>query len=360
MTHPAGSAPATPAIDTRTVLVADADRHIRRAASLFLHRLGYQVLEARNGREALELVGQLHPFLVIADVAMPELGGVRLLQEIKAHHADLDVVLVSGHADTRSTIDAIKAGARDFVKKPFLLDELRVAVERVREHHELKQQATELKLLQERTALSRTHLLQMMMGLANIIDAKSQYTREHSDRVARSSKQFARWLKVDEGRYEDIAFGAKLHDIGKVGTPDRILNGTGALSKEDRIVIQSHPVTGAQILEPIWLMKDIVPMVKLHHENWDGTGYPDGRKGDETPMAARIVKIADYFDAITSHRPYRTPLSLPDACAVLESERGKQLDPELTQGFIAMVTESGTNLRGDAPVPDAAEPVATR
>jgi putative two-component system response regulator len=314
-----------------TILLADDDKGIRRSLSLYLAKLGYTMLEAENGRDALELIDRGAPFLVLADLAMPHMGGMEILEYVRIQRPEVDVILMTGHVDARAAIDGIKAGAFDFLKKPFLLDELRVAVHRVRERQEL------LRLLQERERVSREHMLEVMVGLANIIDAKSQYTREHSDRVARYAKAFARFLQLPAERFVNISFGAKLHDIGKVGTPDHILNSTGPLSKADRLVIMDHPSAGAKILEPMWVIKDIVPMVRLHHENWDGSGYPDGLVGAETPMEARIVKIADYFDAITSIRPYREPMTHRDACGVLATEEGKQLDPELTRAFIGMI-----------------------
>lgn len=327
------------------LILADDDKGVRRSLSLYLGRLGYTVLEAANGLEAMELAATSEPFLILADLSMPHMGGMEVLEAARIRWPKLDVILMTGHVDARAAIDAVKAGAFDLLKKPFLLDELRVAVHRVRERQELLAKATQLRLLEERERVSREHMLEMMVGLANIIDAKSQYTREHSDRVAYYAKSFARFLEFPKERFLNIAFGAKLHDIGKVGTPDRILNGTGPLTKADREIIMAHPVDGAKILEPMWILKDIVPMVRQHHESWDGSGYPDGLKGEATPEDARIVKIADYFDAITSDRPYRVPLSHAAACEVLMSEQGRQLDPRLTLAFIDLV-KSGAMARG--------------
>jgi putative two-component system response regulator len=235
------------------------------------------------------------------------------------------------------TLEAMRAGALDVVRRPVEGPALALALQRVtnlqRSRHRLQASA----IADVRDGIAREHMVAFMIGLANVIDAKSQYTREHSDRVAQRAKVFARHLNLPDAQCETIAFGAKLHDIGKVAVPDAILNSENPLRPEERDVMQRHPTDGARMLRPVQVLHDIIPIVERHHENFDGSGYPDRLRGEEIPFGARLVKLVDYYDAITSKRPYRTPLPDADACKVLLSEAGRQLDPALTAEFVRIV-----------------------
>jgi putative nucleotidyltransferase with HDIG domain len=205
---------------------------------------------------------------------------------------------------------------------------------RVIEKQVLRRKSIELERLKERQNIETKNLAEFMIALAGIIDAKSSFTREHSDRVSMYSTVIAELLELDGGEIQRITLGSKLHDIGKIGTPEYILDKTGPLSGAEYEIIKQHPIKGAELIRPISSLKDLSDIINYHHESLDGSGYPEGLRGGEIPIAARIVKIADYWDAITSHRPYRDPMSFETASAVLRDERGKQLDPELVDIFL--------------------------
>ncbi len=325
-----------------TILILEKDSALRQAFSRHLTCWGEHPLFTDSTDEALEILrSDQGVFLVFLSLASIGTSSIDLMEAIQEASPEVSIILTTDYVDPATALPFIERGAFDYLKKPFLFEEVEILIRRVREHQELRGQATALRVIQEKKKVERQNLIDFMIGLANLIDAKSPYTKEHSDRVARTTKVFTRFLGLPKKDYEDISFGAKLHDIGKVGIPDSILNSTGKLSKEERQIMNDHPLAGAKILKPIVVMKDIIPMVLYHHENWDGTGYPERLKGEEIPLGARIVKITDFFDAITSHRPYRSPLSLDDASQVLLSERGRILDPNLTDAFLQMIQQGG-------------------
>ncbi|HHI78421.1 MAG TPA: HD domain-containing protein [Planctomycetes bacterium] len=342
-----GTMPGSPSSERKggtagSILILEKDPALRQAFSRHLTRWGEHPLLADSAEDALSLIrGEPEVFLAFLNLASISTPGLDLMEAIQDANPEVSVILTTDYVDPSTALPFIERGAFDYVKKPFLFEEIEILIRRVREHQELRSQATTLQILQETKKVERQNLIDFMIGLANLIDAKSPYTREHSDRVARTTKVFTRFLGLPRKDYEDISFGAKLHDIGKVGIPDSILNSTGKLSKEERQIMNDHPQAGARILKPILVMKDIIPMVLYHHENWDGTGYPERLREEEIPFGARIVKITDYYDAITSHRPYRSPLSLEEASQVLRSERGRILDPRLTDAFLDMLHQGG-------------------
>ena len=307
-------------IQTRKILIVDDELGVRKSLGLYLSKTGFSVEEAENGLAAKEILKRDEYFLVITDITMPGMSGLDLLVFIQSLDREMDTVMITGHMGIDFAIDAIKRGAFDYLKKPFLLEDVRTTVLRVLEKQVLKRKSIELERLKERQKIQSKNLTEFMIILANIIDAKSPFTRVHSERVSEYSLLIAREIGLPEDELEHIALGAKLHDIGKLGTPDYILNKDGPLTKDEYETIKEHPKKGAELIEPISSLKHITDIIHYHHENLDGSGYPDGLVGEEIPLHARIVKIADYWDAITSTRPYRKPMSHDKAMEILRSE----------------------------------------
>jgi putative two-component system response regulator len=328
------SRPRSPAIK---ILIADDDLRCAQQLGRQIRLLGHDALLASDFETLLELAEARNPDVVIAHLGMLQGGPAQLSHALDAINLDPVLILTCAKPSNELAIEALREGAVDLVARPLDQAQLLVSLQRVEHLARMKQRARDAETARLRVGMSREHMVAFMIGLANVIDAKSQYTREHSDRVAQRSKVFARYLNLSSTEVENIAFGAKLHDVGKVGVPDAILNSPNALSKEEREIMQRHPSDGARMLRPIEILHDIIPIAERHHENWDGTGYPDGMRGTAIPFAARLVKLVDYFDAITSIRPYRKPVSDLDACKILESEAGRQLDPELVEQFVHMV-----------------------
>jgi len=331
---PVESGEAAPTPNNRKILIVDDEKGIRKSLRLYLEGIGFAAEEARDGSEALGMLERDDFFLCLTDITMPGMSGIELLEHIKKTGRETDVVLITGHMEIDYAIEAIKQGAFDYFKKPFLFEDLKVTIRRVIEKQALRRKSIELERLKERRRIETKNLAEFMIALAGIIDAKSPFTRRHSERVSTYSTTIAELIGLDAGEVRRITLGAKLHDIGKIGTPESILDKPGPLTKEEFEVIKEHPTKGAYLIRPISSLKDLTDIVRYHHENLDGSGYPEGIEGDGIPLPARIVRIADYWDAITSKRPYRAPMPYDKARSVLGAEAGTKVDRELTQIFV--------------------------
>jgi putative two-component system response regulator len=326
-------------IQSRRILVVDDETGVRSSLSLYLKRTGFFVDEAENGLEAKSYLVDDVYFLVFTDITMPQLTGLELLAHINSLEREIDVVMITGHMNIDYAIGAIKKGAFDYLKKPFMLDDVKATILRVLEKQQFKRQSIELEKLRERQKTESKNMTEFMIMLANIIDAKSPFTQEHSERVSEYSVMIAREIGLPHEEVHLIGLGAKLHDIGKLATPDYILNKQGPLTDEEYETIKDHSARGSEMINPISSLQNIRDIVRYHHENLDGTGYPEGLKGDEIPFHARIVKIADYFDAVTSKRPYREPMSEEKASQILlEEARNGKLEPALVDALLKQIS----------------------
>ncbi len=317
----------------RAILIVEDEDGIREALASFVRASGYPaVVEARNGHEALECLRKQRFFLVLTDLTMPGMGGLELLSHVRRDYPDVDVAVITGHSELEFAIQSLKVGAFDFFKKPFRFEEVLATIHRVVEKQHLQRRSLELERLKERRHADESHLKEFMLALAHIIDMKSPYTRQHSDRVSRIAAMMAERVGLSKDEIDRIALGARLHDIGKLAIPDCILDKPGPLTPEEYGIMKEHPGRGADLCKPIACLAPVESMIRWHHENLDGTGYPDRLKGDQIPLDARIVRIADYWDAITSHRSYRSPMEQSAAIAVLEQEcENGRLDGSLTR-----------------------------
>jgi putative two-component system response regulator len=336
---------------------------------MYLKRLGYEVTEAASADAAVDLLGDNDFDLVLSDIALPGTNnGIDLLMKVKQKSPDVDVIMMTGHLDLDFAIDALKKGASDYFKKPFLFDELKHAVERAIERRRLLGKARELDKLQLRHDALKELQREVLVSVAAMIDAKSPFTRAHSERVGIYARHFGQKLGISARELKIVTTGGRLHDIGKIGTPDEIINKPGRLTAEEWKIVEQHPLCGAELLRPIAMMRPYIPVVRWHHENHDGTGYPDRISGVQIPLTVQIVKMADYYDAITSDRPYRKPMSLREACTTLEGEAGGAFTKEIVASFIELLHAAPWNVqRGDSGVAGAAddaaapvEPIATR
>lgn len=319
---------------SRKILVVDDEKGVRQSLKLYLDKIGFQAEAAESAENAIERLEKGDYFLVLTDITMPGLGGLELLSYINNLNKEIDVVMITGHMDIDYAIKAIKEGAFDYFKKPFLFDDVRTTIMRVIEKQTLKRKTIELERIKEREQIEAKNVAEFMIALAKIIDAKSPYTLQHSDRVASYSIIIAQRIGLSAEQIQRIELGAKLHDIGKLGTPEYILDKKGPLTLDEYNIIKQHPSKGAEMLHPITSLQDLTDIIHFHHENIDGSGYPDGLQGDKIPLTARIVKIADYWDAITSHRPYRDPMSFQQASETMMSECDVTVDGEMLKQFL--------------------------
>ncbi|MCB9881273.1 MAG: response regulator [Planctomycetes bacterium] len=319
------------------ILVVDDEHSIAHSLTLYLNQVGVRAHGVQSGHEALEELRTGRYFLVVTDISMPDMDGLELLREIRHRHTNIDVIFITGHLHVQYTTQAIKEGAFDFFKKPFDYDELVLSVQRARERQDLVRRAFEAEKIEERNRVTTEHIRESMAAFAQMIDAKNPYTRHHSTRVGHYAARLAKAMGLSEEFQERVRFGGQIHDIGKIGIPDCVLDKPGPLSPSERHLMESHAAIGADCLRQISCMSPYLTMVELHHERWDGRGYPHGLVEEESPVEARIVKIADYYDAITSNRPYRAAMDLAEAVEIMKEERGRHFEPELLDIFLETV-----------------------
>ena len=266
----------------------------------------YNILTAHNGIEALDVVKEHGDeiSLIVSDQKMPQMEGTEFLKHVRETNPQIVKILLTGHVDTDIIVSAINdCELFQYILKPFEPEELKIAVENGIEKYSM---ASNNKVFYNEL---RELLYKTIRAISNALDTKDSYTNGHSLRVTLYSMILARELNLDEAYMEDIEIAGLLHDIGKIAMPKSILCKNGRLTDDEFLVMKSHPVRGEKIVINIKKLQTISEWVKAHHEKWDGTGYPDGLKGEEIPLPGRIIALADTYDAMTSTRPYRTALS---------------------------------------------------
>jgi len=321
------------------ILIVDDEPHICRALGDYLRLRGYTVETAVNGVEALEMLKQGGFFLAVTDITMPEMDGLTLLHEMKRHTPDVDVIVITGSQNVESAIRAMREGAFDYFPKPFLFDEVALTVERVCERRRLQMAATELEVVKEKARVERRAMMEATFGLAQAVEEKDPYTKGHSERVANLSVELARRLGFTHEKLDRVRIAGLLHDVGKIAIPQEVLGKREPLTKSEYLLIKTHPEIGARILSPMSFLQDIIPAILHHHEAFDGTGYPEGLSGEDIPMEAMIIKVCDTFDAVTSNRPYRRPMTAPEALELVKGESRRTLEPRITGEFLRMMRE---------------------
>lgn len=296
-----------------TVLVADDSRSSRELLTTILRRDGYTVFTARDGAEALGLTLEELPDVVVSDVLMPRLTGFELCRRIKEDRATrlISVVLVTGLDGVDERIEGINAGADDFLTKPVSEHELRA---RVRSLVRLKRFTDELDSAES-----------VILSLANTVEARDPCTGGHCARMASYASLFGVLLGLPDEDVSALSRGGYLHDVGKVGVPDMILQKSGKLTIDEYEVMKNHTVTGDRLCGDLKLLRPVRPIVRHHHERIDGSGYPDGLTGDAIPLLAQIMAIIDVYDALTTNRPYRMAISSEEALLELEDEAARGL-----------------------------------
>jgi putative two-component system response regulator len=291
-----------------TILVVDDQAPIRGFLEEILKNQGYAVLTANDGQEALRSFANHRPDLVLLDVSMPHLDGIQVCRELKqsAQTRLTPVVLITGHSALGDRVRGLEAGADDLLTKPIDRSEL---MARVRALLNLKAFTDEL-----------DHVESVLFALARSIEGKDSYTGGHCDRLSDYSERLGRRIGLPEEQITALRQGGIVHDIGKVAVPDSILLKPGKLTPEEWKVMREHPVSGERICAPMKLLRPVLPIIRHHHEKLDGTGYPDGLKGEEIPLLARIMTITDVYDALSTDRSYHTALPSWEALEVMEQD----------------------------------------
>jgi len=325
------------------ILVVDDNPHARELLRAALVAEGYTVTLAEGGEEALAKVAEEVPELILLDINMPGLNGYEVCSRLKGTEATrlIPIIFLTSMSDLEDRLRGIEVGADDFLTKPFRKVELLARAKSL----------LRFKRLNDRLENAEN----VLFALANAIEAKDPYTEGHIFRVATLALKLGRRLGLSAEHQESLWKGGILHDIGKIGVPDAILNKAGRLTPEEVAQMQVHAIVGERICQPLRSIRYLLPVIRHHHERFNGTGYPDGLRGEAIPITARIVGIVDMYDALITDRPYRPRLSREEAFGILRAGAADgTLDPELVASFITMVREE----EGHAPVHGVVAPAS--
>ncbi|MEW6336436.1 MAG: HD-GYP domain-containing protein [Acidobacteriota bacterium] len=311
-----------------TVLVVDDQQDNLDALSDALQPLGYDVWQANNGERALGLARDRQPDVVLLDVMMPGLDGYEVCRQLKGAEDTrlVPVVFLTGLDSREARLRGLEAGATDFLSKPFDLVELEVRVRNLVSFRRLTQDLDNAE--------------QILFAIARSVEARDEGTGDHCDRLSGLAARLGERLGLDGEAITALRRAGYLHDIGKIGIPDAILLKPGRLTDEEWSVMRSHVDIGVSICSPLRTLRPVMPIIQHHHERQDGSGYPDGLRGEEVPMLARVFQVVDVFDALTNDRPYRRAQSPAEAIAILRAETAKGWwDRRVVEEFAAMVLE---------------------
>ena len=324
-------------------LVVDDEPGVRRSLIRMLQAQGFTCFEAGTGMEALDVLDRVAGIqLIVSDMRMPELDGIGLLEAVRREYPETSVILLSGMSETTTAVDCLHRGAADFLLKPISMNELQARVARVLERRTLVLENRYYQENLERQVQAQAQriqelFLQGVQMLARALEAKDAYTRGHSIRVSQYAVGTARRLGFAEAILDSIRLGGELHDIGKIGTREAVLHKPGSLTAEEFRQIIGAPAAwrAYAFTARSRARRRCSGSCASHHERLDGRGFPDGLRGEKIPIEARIVAVADTFDAITTRRPYRDSRSPEDAVDELRRVAGTQLDPVAVEAFVA-------------------------
>jgi putative two-component system response regulator len=303
---------------------------------------GYTCATAWRAEQALELLEQNPTPIVVTDLLMPGRGGVWLVREVHRRWPDIAILVLTADQEGEAVIDCLNSGAFRYLLKPIRLAEFRHALDATRGLCELRQARDRYQLQLERevrrqTQRVRSTFLSGIDSLVRALEARDPYTTGHSLRVRRYAVRLADVLGLDGRQRKRLSLAAKLHDVGKVGVPEAVLNKPRELSKEEFRLVQAHPVIGERILAPIIRNREVLAGIRSHHERLDGAGYPDGLQGAKIPLLARVITVVDCFDALTTSRAYRAALSIRGAVDELRAGAGTQFEPAFVRAFCDQV-----------------------
>jgi putative nucleotidyltransferase with HDIG domain len=344
-------------VELEQILVVDDEEAIREVVSTMLESKGYRCTAVSNGRAAQEQVKKSTPDLVLSDMIMPEMDGIKLLDWLREYDPEVPVIMVTAIHDISTALEAIRRGAYDYILKPFEKDQLFLGVGRALQHRRLvaENRSYQLKLeqqVEERTAQLNQSLAQLeqsyddtLEALGSALDLKDAETEGHCQRVTAFTISIAKAMPVPNNYLAILARAAFLHDIGKMAIPDGILRKPGPLTDDEKQIMRTHCEIGYNMLIRIPFLRDAAEIVLAHQEFFDGTGYPRGLKGDQIPLGARIFTIADSLDAMISDRPYRRALPMSHAREEIRRCSGTQFDPKVVEVFSTIPEQHWVDLR---------------
>ena len=322
------------------VIVVDDDETNLKMAGHILSKAKMRVTAMKSGRALLDYIREKEiPDLILLDVKMPEMDGFETLSALRELDRGRDIPVIFLTADDKegTEVRGLTLGAMDFIKKPFVPEVLTLRVRHMIDLDHLQRNlANEV---EKKTKENERLFMHVVSSLASAIDAKDTYTNGHSGRVAEYSREIARRAGYPQDQVESIYMMGLLHDVGKIGVPDAVINKPAKLTDEEYEIIKNHPVLGARILGKIREMPKLANGARWHHERYDGMGYPDRLKGEDIPEEARIIAVADAYDAMTSHRSYREPIPQGIVKEEIEKGKGTQFDPRFAEIMLQMIEE---------------------
>jgi putative two-component system response regulator len=323
------------------ILICDDDKTVRRLIRKALENEGYRCFEASNGQEAMESMERVAFDLLFLDTRLPDISGLDLLRDIRRCRPDTLVIIVTATGEQNVALLCIRQGAYDYITKPVNLDELLSRAKRASETISLRQQVIDYqrhleKKIEEQSEEIRRTSLGAMAALSFALESKDRYTAGHSRRVADIAVAIGKKIGLREDELRDLRWGSLLHDLAKLAVDETVAHKEGRLTPQEYEHIMAHPVVGACIAGSIVRNKGIIEVIQHHHAHFDGQGSRQTLAKEEIPLLARIVAVADAYDAMTSNRSYRDALSREEALDIIAEETGEQFDPNIAQVFRGM------------------------
>ena len=336
-----------------SILVVDDDKRVRKVLDLQLVRSGHRVTLTSDGDEAISLPNLGSFDVVITDIKMPRVSGEEVVRFVLERFPTLPVIILTGVIDIEMAVRMMKMGAFDYLVKPVRREDLLFVIDKALQFKKLKEENIRLERknrqyqseleekIKERTReLTETlnklksSYIDAVKSFSALIEAKDPSLIGHGERVAFYAKKLLAYFDHSEKDASVLEFASILHDIGKVVIDSAVLKKIGPLSSMDRLLLKDHPVIGAEVINHIEFLKPAADIIRHHHEHFDGTGYPDGLSGEEIPFLARILSVADSFDAMISDRPYRKALDVDYVIGYMLQQRGKIYDPRVVDAFV--------------------------
>jgi len=322
-----------------TVLIVDDEYSGRETLQSVLEGEGYNLIMAENGPQAIEKAKAYQPDVILLDVMMPGMTGFEVCERIRSDSqvAEIPIIILTALDDRESLLTGLKAGADDFISKPFDRFELRarlIGITRINRYHKLLEEREKLQKAHERLLKAYSATIE---GWSHAMDLRDHETEGHSQRVTELTLKLAQAFGIEGDELVNVRHGALLHDMGKLGIPDSVLQKPAKLTEEEWVIMRTHPKLAYDMLYPVEYLRPALEIPFCHHEKWDGTGYPRGLKGEQIPLSARIFAIVDVWDAVTSNRPYRPAWSHEQAFDYIREQSGKHFDPRIVEQFFKVI-----------------------
>jgi putative two-component system response regulator len=324
---------------TSTILIVDDEYSGRETLQSILEGEGYNLVMAENGPQAIAKAKAILPDVILLDVMMPGMTGFEVCEKIRndPQVAEIPIIILTALDDRDSLLRGLKSGADDFISKPFDRFELRarlIGITRLNRYQKLLQERENLRTANKRLSDAYEATIE---GWSHAMDLRDRETEGHSRRVTELSIKLARAMGMSDDAIVHLRHGALLHDMGKIGVPDSILHKPDELTEDEWDIMRQHPKLAFDMLNSIEYLREALEIPYFHHEKWDGTGYPQGLKGEQIPIAARIFAVADVWDAVTSDRPYRPAWSKQQAMQYIRDQSGKHFDPQVVEQFFKVI-----------------------